>query len=381
MFVGRDFGFAWTVVIVAGLLMAPGRARADEGTWTVQRGDVLSSIADRFDVSVEQLRQWNGIQGDTIRPGQRLRVEPDTRKPKGFLYEVQRGETLSGIAVRFDTTVDEIVELNPDLDRDRIREGQEIRIDGGHALEYEVRKGDTLSRIAAYHRVSIEQIKRWNPGIDPDHIRIGARLKIYSDRPPSLSESIGLPYDGKLVKPVRLPPHPGYAIRDRSKAWGTRETVEWLLGAFDHVRSEHPNAPRVSMHDLSDRDGGFLYGHNSHQSGRDADLAYYQKKCEDGVCPFRPISSGYLDVERTWSLLEYWLSNDLAEAIFIDYELQSALYKHAREQGATRKQLHEWFQYPRGRTFPVGVVRHYPKHDDHIHVRFVCPRTDDECEE
>lgn len=365
--------------VVAVLLGAHAPVRADASTWTVEPGDALSVIADRYDVSVEQLREWNDIEGDTIRIGQQLVVEPEEASDQGVTYEIRRGETLSAVAARFGTTVDELVELNPELDPDRIRAGQRIRIGRGHAMDYEVRRGDNLSKIAAFHRVSVQELLRWNPHLDRDRIRVGETLRVYSERPPSVSESIGRPYGGRLAKAVRLPRHPGYVIRDPDVAWGTRETVDWILEAFDHVRRVHPRASRVRVHDLSDRDGGWLHGHKSHQSGRDADLSYYQTRCPNGVCPFRPIGPAHLDVERQWALLEHWLDNDRAEAIFIDYRLQAVLYRHAKEQGASRKQLHQWFQYPRGRTHPLGVIRHFPKHHDHLHVRFVCPSSDDEC--
>lgn len=368
------------MVALTVLIGAHAPAHADAATCTVQAGDVLGAIAERYDVSVDQLRQWNDLDGDTIRVGQELVVEPGPGgSGDGMSYEVREGETLSAIAARFGSTVDGIVALNPGLDPDRIRVGQELRIGRGYEVDYRVRRGDTLSSIASYHRVSVRELRRWNPHIEPDHIRIGARLQIYTERPPSFSESIGRPYGGRLKKGVRLPRHPAYVIRDRDVAWGTRETIDWLVDAFDHVQKVHPDAPRVRVHDLSDRDGGWLSGHKSHQSGRDADLAYYQERCPSGVCKFRRIGPAHLDVERQWILLEHWLEHDRVEAVFIDYELQAALYRHARAEGATRRQLHQWFQYPRGRTFSVGTIRHYPKHDDHLHVRFVCPPTDDEC--
>lgn len=86
-----------------------------------------------------------------------------------------------------------------------------------------------------------------------------------------------------------------------------------------------------------------------------------------------------LDVARQWTLLEHWLRHDRVEAIFIDYRLQAELYRHAREEGASREELHRWFQYPRGRTHPLGIIRHYPQHDDHLHVRFACHESDADC--
>ncbi len=47
-----------------------------ETTYTVVSGDSLWSISRRFHVQVEQLRQWNGLDGSMLRPGQVLRLAP-----------------------------------------------------------------------------------------------------------------------------------------------------------------------------------------------------------------------------------------------------------------------------------------------------------------
>ena len=80
-----------------------------------------------------------------------------------------------------------------------------------------------------------------------------------------------------------------------------------------------------------------------------------------------------------WTLLEHWLRRGVAQVIFLDYGLQEVLYNYARRHGATRAELSTWFQYPRGRNASVGVIRHFPNHFDHVHVRFVCPEGDDLC--
>ena len=116
-----------------------------------------------------------------------------------------------------------------------------------------------------------------------------------------------------------------------------------------------------------------------HETGRDADISYFQTRCPDGVCGFRSLPVEELDVERQWALLETWLRNGRVEAVFMDYHLQRRLYEHARARGATREELALWFQYPNGPGHPAGIIRHYRRHRDHLHVRFVCPETDADC--
>ena len=44
--------------------------------YTVRRGDALSLIAKKFDATADQIRQWNQLEGDRVKIGQRLLVKP-----------------------------------------------------------------------------------------------------------------------------------------------------------------------------------------------------------------------------------------------------------------------------------------------------------------
>ena len=413
---------------------------ADRRIWQVQSGEVLSRIALRFEVSVDELKTWNGLDSDRLLVGQELRVaaprddatEAETQASEdetaaqaqtqtaaraseeaseeaarasedeaaeevedrsqraqaeeviaarfdGEEHSIARGQTLSAIASRYGVSVSSLRELNPTLDPARLVVGATVRVreERGRRIDYEVRQGDSLSRIAARHRVSVEDLRRWNRHVRSG-LRAGTTVRVWSEIPASTSESIGAPNRGQLAQAERLPPHRGYVMRDPERAYATLETTLWMLDAFDAVLAAFPTGSQVQVHDISRREGGRMPGHRSHQSGRDVDIAYYQKRCS-GACRFRRLRPDDLDVQRQWTLLESWLREDRVEAIFIDYSLQEPLYNEARRQGATRGQLRRWFQYPSGRTYPLGKIRHFPKHRDHLHVRFSCPDTDSRC--
>jgi LysM repeat protein len=299
----------------------------------------------------------------------------------GRVYTVRPGDTLSEIADRLEVSRGELERWNPDLDPDRIRPGQELRVYGGRRrVLHTVRQGETLARIAARYEVDIDALLRWNPGLSRDLIRAGRELAIYTEVPASRSKSIGAPQRGRLEDARRLPTrHPALYVRRPSRAWGTDETVRWIVEAYEDLREEDPAAPRVEVHDLSLRRGGPMRGHNSHESGRDADIAYFQQRCPRGICRFRRIRPEQLDAQRQWRLFRRWLEAERVEAIFVDHDLQRALYRAAREDGVSRADLNRWFQYPRAPENRQGVIRHHPRHADHFHVRFVCHETDEEC--
>lgn len=457
-------------------------ARADRVVWRVQAGDMLSALAIRFGVTVDELRAWNGLEGDRILVGQELVVARDgstssapsapspasasdssgtpervaaaegARAPRDRAgrarraqeptpaegeptiasdatsadadatsdaapsststpertpaetrsrsaesaraaetrtevrtdlptYVLQRGDTLSRVARRHDTTVEQLLAINPGLRADRVAAGRRVHVpvpEGTLRIEHVARSGETLARLAERHRVSVRDLVRWNPGIRRG-LRAGRTVVIWSTVPASVSASVGAPNRGRLLEAEPMPPHPGYYVRDPSRSFGTLETVLWMQDAVQEVLDRHPRSPRIRLHDVSLREGGFMNGHRSHQSGRDVDISLYQRRCPDRLCPMRNMQPDELDVERTFTLLEHWLKNDRLEAVFLDYSLQAPLYEEGRRRGYSRAQLSRWFQYPHGPAYPLGVVRHYPRHRDHAHVRFVCPDTDDGC--
>lgn len=310
----------------------------------------------------------------------RATEKPVTKKKKGRVYRVQKGDTLIGIALRHDTTVDDLLKANPGLHPSRIYPGQTIDVGNPRPeVVFRLERGDTLVAAASRYGVSSRDITRWNSGLRTQHPRPGTPIHVYTHTAVSPSEAIGPTNRGRLESPVRLPSHRGYVVRTPARAYGTEETIRWIVDAFDAVDRKFKHTKVVRIHDISDRNGGKLRDHKSHQNGRDADISYYQKQCGVNGCRFAEFRSSDLDVARQWTLLEYWLRNDQVEMIFIDYRLQAKLYRYARRKGVSKARLDQWIQYPRGRYEPDGKIRHFPNHEDHLHVRFVCPYSDLKC--
>ena len=101
------------------------------GTYTVQSGDTLSGIAAQHGTSWQTLQQLNAIADpNLIYPGQVLKINgtANTVQTGSDTYTVQSGDTLSGIAAQYGTSVPNLVALNGIANPDVIYAGQTIRI-------------------------------------------------------------------------------------------------------------------------------------------------------------------------------------------------------------------------------------------------------------
>ncbi|MCH2137335.1 MAG: penicillin-insensitive murein endopeptidase, partial [Phycisphaerales bacterium] len=98
--------------------------------------------------------------------------------------------------------------------------------------------------------------------------------KLYAEDPDGPCISGGAAHDGRLLNGVPLHTRPGVVTR-KGRNWGTAETVAAIYRAVDLVRAKFPDTPDLAIGDLSRKHGGKLRPHKSHQSGRDADIAYY----------------------------------------------------------------------------------------------------------
>jgi LysM repeat protein len=109
-----------------------------DSTYTVVSGDSLSGIAKRYGTTVEVIKQANNLTSDFLRIGQSLTIPSGTSNsqattpvlPVSNVYQVVSGDTLSGIAKRNGTTVDAIKQSN-NLTSDFLRIGQQLTIPSG----------------------------------------------------------------------------------------------------------------------------------------------------------------------------------------------------------------------------------------------------------
>jgi len=187
------------VLLVVALLL-PGVAPAYANTtYIVQPGDTLSKISAKFNVSIADIMEANGLtSADFIYVGQRLTIPSTSDEPapssSGTVYVVQTGDTLSKISVRFNVTQAKIMAANGMTNPNIVYVGQRLMIPGANwvpssgtpgtgtsvptGTSYIVQSGDYLSRIAQKYGVTVAALMSLNGITNANLIFVGQRLVI-----------------------------------------------------------------------------------------------------------------------------------------------------------------------------------------------------------
>ena len=187
---------------------------SNTGYYTVRGGDTLSRIAGQFNTTVNKLATLNDIRNvNRIYVGQRLLVRQPAEQqqqqttPKrtetntttnSNTYTVKSGDTLSGIAGKFNTTYTQLAQLNHISNPNVIHVGQVLTLHQTTAQNttnhqesqqnkqvttsangtYTVKSGDTLSQIAARFNTTTSALASTNHISNPNLIEVGQQLRI-----------------------------------------------------------------------------------------------------------------------------------------------------------------------------------------------------------
>lgn len=187
----------------------------------IRSGESLLAIANRYDTTVELLKEVNRIRGNLIRAGDTLTVPVAMKSLAGYAltaenrleskqniersgnrvdHRVTGGESFWSISRRYGVGMRELAAWNNMAPTDPLRVGQTLAVwteravavnaslamDTGSAarmrtITYTVRSGDSLARIAGRFGVRVSDIARWNDLSIKDYLRPGQRLTLEVD--------------------------------------------------------------------------------------------------------------------------------------------------------------------------------------------------------
>nr|WP_242544418.1 LysM peptidoglycan-binding domain-containing protein [Corallococcus sp. NCSPR001] len=176
------------------------------------------------------------------------------------------------------------------------------------------------------------------------------------------SMSIGFVESGRQINSVRVPDDKDWIVVSPEIAYGTQETVDYVVAAIRAVRAQYPNVPTLRVNRLSTKDGGYLRPHKSHQNGRDVDFGFYYPTAE----PVRERErERYIDVAMNWALVRSLVVNTDVQMILVDKRVQKVLYDYALSIGEDKVWLDSLFNAGFN-----SLIKHARRHRDHFHVRF-----------
>lgn len=150
--------------------------------YTVVKGDTLYSIAQKNNTTVNEIKKLNNLSNNTLSIGQKLIIKesPNNTTDKINYYTVKKGDTLYSIANNYNVKVDDIKKINNKLNNN-LSIGEILVIPSNTTSEninttsYTVKYGDTLYSIAKKYNTSVSDIKNLN-NLSTNILSIGQKL-------------------------------------------------------------------------------------------------------------------------------------------------------------------------------------------------------------
>lgn len=153
----------------------------NENIYIVKAGDSLYKIANMYNMTVNELKSLNNLSSNLLSIGQKLKVIEDTTM-EANTYIVAAGDSLYSIAKKFNTTVDELKNLN-NKTSNLLSIGEVLVVptngttSSNNENVYVVKAGDTLYSIARNYNTTVDRIKSLN-NLSSNSLSIGQKLRI-----------------------------------------------------------------------------------------------------------------------------------------------------------------------------------------------------------
>ena len=164
-------------LVIGQQLIIPTLEDIEENYYIVKAGDNLYSIANKYNISVNELKSINNLVSDNLYIGQKILLVSNESKNDN-VYVVKVGDTLYSIAKRYNIPVIDLINAN-NINDNIIVVGQELiipnNIDNNEI--YIVEAGDTLYSIARRYNTTIKDIMDKN-NLTSNILSIGQELKI-----------------------------------------------------------------------------------------------------------------------------------------------------------------------------------------------------------
>ena len=170
---------ATTNLSIGQQLLIPVQKTSETQTYIVKSGDTLYSIASKYGISVNTLKNYNNLTTNVLSIGQKLNIPATSEQPSSnYLdYVVKKGDSLYSIASKYNTSVSDIMKIN-NLNTSLLNIGMVLKIPvQSSEITYIVQSGDNLYSIARKYNTTIDSIKSKN-NLTSNNLSIGQILII-----------------------------------------------------------------------------------------------------------------------------------------------------------------------------------------------------------
>ncbi|MEC1262553.1 GH25 family lysozyme [Bacillus swezeyi] len=153
--------------------------------WQYSSSGKVSGISGNVDMNI---CYRDGLRAQaSVKTEKTYEVKPISNKKSGksnTTYTVKKGDTLSGIAQKYKTTVKALQSLNNIKDANKIYVGQKLKISSSASTAsnkkqyYTIKSGDTLSGISKSFNTSIKTLQSWNSIKNANKIYVGQKIRV-----------------------------------------------------------------------------------------------------------------------------------------------------------------------------------------------------------
>ena len=156
--------------------------------YIVKPGDTLSQIAIKYGTTVSEIARLNEIRNvNLIYPGQVLEIVTNSNNPQTnvgeIIYTIKRGDTLWGISKKYGVSIQNLINWNNIKNPNLIYTGNTLKIytnygNSNEDIKYTIQRGDTLSQIALRFGTTVKRLAQINGIQNPNLIYAGQIIYI-----------------------------------------------------------------------------------------------------------------------------------------------------------------------------------------------------------
>ncbi len=196
----------------------------------------------------------------------------------------------------------------------------------------------------------------------------------------AFDQSIGSFSKGSLERAKELSDEGrGYVklFQKRERRFGSDTLITALRDISLYMATKFPFGERLQIGDLSQKKGGRISRHASHQNGLDVDIMYFRNDYREQEVEYNGFDEDFVhahklssnfDKKRNWELFKYLVTNYRVNRIFVDKVIKQEMCQYAQVIG----------EFDSGHEV-LRRLRHWKFHGNHMHIRLKCPLSETRC--